>query len=301
MSNLFSSNLFGGFSNSNNNQSKTQQIKNTNITNSTVTQIQPINTIPEKQLNNINFHSFHSLLDDNRPYRNSMEDFIKINENLTNNESLFALYDGHGGSEVAEYSSNRLPEILKQKLSDNYDKIDSLLETFKTLNNELKYAASDSCGSTAAIILISENKIFSANVGDSNIYLLNVNNKTIKQLSEEHNLSNIKEKERIESEGGKIINNRVGGSIIVSRSIGDHYFNKYGLSNQPFTHMEIVTQKEGKLIILASDGIWDVLKIDSIFDIFDLTLSCKALSIEIVNYAKNKGSRDNISCIVIKL
>lgn len=300
MSNLFSSKLFGGFSNTNNYQIN-PQIKNENISNSLIIE-KPVNNItPEKQLNKVTYHSFHFILDDNIPYRNSMEDFIKINENLTINDSLFTLYDGHGGSEVADYSSNRLPEILKLKLSEKYDKIESLVETFKALNNELKYAASDTCGSTAAIVLISDNKIFSANVGDSNIYLLDINNRVVKQLSEEHNLSNIKEKERIESEGGKIINNRVGGSIIVSRSIGDHFFNKYGLSNIPFTHMEIVTQKEGKLIILASDGIWDVLKIESIFDIFNLTLSCKELAIEIVNYAKNKGSRDNISCIVIKL
>jgi len=54
-------------------------------------------------------------------WRNGQEDAHSIELNLTKEISLFAVFDGHGGPEVAEWSSKSLPNsirerILKQKI-----------------------------------------------------------------------------------------------------------------------------------------------------------------------------------------
>lgn len=55
----------------------------------------------------------------------------------------------------------------------------------------------------------------------------------IEKLTEIHSLENINEKKRIEFHGGKIIDNRVGGGLIITRSIGDFDLKKHGVTSYP--------------------------------------------------------------------
>ena len=48
--------------------------------------------------------------------------------NFDNGKSLFAVYDGHGGHEVAEYCSKYLPDYIKKEwLSDYIDNLHSYI------------------------------------------------------------------------------------------------------------------------------------------------------------------------------
>jgi serine/threonine protein phosphatase PrpC len=53
------------------------------------------------------------------------------------------------------------------------------------------------------------------------------------------------------------------------------------------------------LCIIASDGVWDVISIDLIFEFSKKINYCNELCDLIVNEAIKRGSKDNISCIVI--
>lgn len=75
------------------------------------------------------------------------------------------------------------------------------------------------------MILIVKDKIYCANVGDSRSILCYKNNK-LQELSHDHKPQLDKEKERIEKAGGFVADNRINGSINLSRAIGDLEYKK---------------------------------------------------------------------------
>lgn len=75
-------------------------------------------------------------------------------------------------------------------------------------------------------------------------------------LTEEHKLSNKKEEKRInETSGGLIINNRIGGNLMVTWCLGDFDMKKYGLISSPEIKEFFIDKNS--IIVVASDGIWD--------------------------------------------
>lgn len=85
-------------------------------------------------------------------------------------------------------------------------------------------------------------------------------------LSDDHKPDNAPEKARIEAAGGFVEENRVNGSLNLSRSIGD--FEYKSSAELPFTQQQVTCDPEVRSVarqpadsfmILACDGIWDCL------------------------------------------
>ena len=77
----------------------------------------------------------------------------------------------------------------------------------------------DMPGCTANVILITPNKIFCANAGDSRS-VLSIGKKTY-NLSYDHKPENKSEYDRIIKAGGYVVDGRVDGDLNLSRAIGD--------------------------------------------------------------------------------
>ena len=61
-------------------------------------------------------------------------------------------------------------------------------------------------------------------------------------------------------------------------------------------------EKDDLFVIIGSDGIWDVVNEEEIFKMGnEKELSSEAFSKKIMDIAKKRDTRDNSSCIVIKL
>ena len=58
---------------------------------------------------------------------------------------------------------------------------------------------------------------------------------------------------------------------------------------------------EDKYIIIASDGVWDVLSENEVYNFSLIAKNSKELCDIIVKNSIDKGSMDNISCFVIKI
>lgn len=87
-------------------------------------------------------------------------------------------------------------------------------------------------GCTATVVLITKDDYYCANAGDSRTVLGRSSGvKKCEPLSEDHKPDNEAEKARIEAAGGFVEENRVNGSLNLSRSIGDfEYKSKKDLS-----------------------------------------------------------------------
>lgn len=85
-------------------------------------------------------------------------------------------------------------------------------------------------------------------------------------MSDDHKPDNAEEKARIEAAGGFVEENRVNGSLALSRALGD--FEYKGKDDMPFTEQavtcdpevrQVTRQTNDAFVVLACDGIWDCL------------------------------------------
>ena len=250
------------------------------------------------QNKNTPFSSFSYHEDKNLKYRQSMEDIGVTLPNLTNDykTSLFAIFDGHGGNDVVKYIKDRIPEIIKKNLNDLIQTEKCFINSFNKIDEELKYYDSENTGSTATVVLIQDNKIYCANVGDSRAYIIYDN--YMKQITVDHKCTVPEEAERIRKCGGKITKNRVQGQLVLSRSLGDLYCKKFGVTNIPDISVNKIDYNI-KYVVIASDGIWDVVDENTIISMSKLKKNADEFCKDLVKKAIEKDTKDNISCIVI--
>ena len=250
------------------------------------------------QNKNTPFVSYSYQEDKNLKYRQSMEDIGVTLPNLTNDykTSLFGIFDGHGGNDVVKYIKDRVPEIIKNYIKDLCPIEKCFINSFNKIDEELKFYDSEYTGSTATIVIFQDNKIYCANVGDSRAYIVYDN--YIKQITVDHKCSVPSEAERIINMGGKITKNRVQGQLVLSRSLGDLYCKKYGVSNLP----DISTNKidyNVKYVVIASDGVWDVVDENTVLNMSKKGKNAEQFCKELVKLSIEKETKDNVSCIVI--
>ncbi|KAM3300812.1 hypothetical protein ACQJBY_041706 [Aegilops geniculata] len=192
---------------------------------------------------------------------------------------FFAVYDGHGGAQVADYCRDKLHAALVEELRaaedrvggcDDLSSLDSkkqwekaFVDCFCRVDAEVE--APDSAGSTAVAAVLCSSHIIVSNCGDSRAVLCR--GKAPLPLSLDHKPNREDEYARIEALGGKVIQwngYRVLGVLAMSRSIGDRYLKPYII---PVPEVTVVARaREDECLILASDGLWDVLSNEEVCD-----------------------------------
>ena len=105
--------------------------------------------------------------------------------------------------EKKSYSEVFNSPLIKTYLNDLYLVESTFINTFQKVDKELKFFESEYWRTTATLVLIKDNKIFCANVGDSKEYIMY--DKNYKHNSFEHKCIDEEERTRIIETGGKII------------------------------------------------------------------------------------------------
>ncbi|ORC93159.1 putative protein phosphatase 2C [Trypanosoma theileri] len=202
-------------------------------------------------------------------WRKSMEDAHVAQLNLDGNKhhAFFGVFDGHNGHKIAKYCSGHLLDELMsapQYREGKYE--EAFKESFRSLDSKLsEMPALRSEGGTAVIcVLLSKGEIVCANAGDSRAVLCR-GTKAI-PLSTDHKPSVAIEKERIEKAGGTVQCQRVNGTLALSRAIGDFDFKEnveLPWDEQMVTALPDIVQLKSSpdddFIVIACDGVWDVL------------------------------------------
>ena len=205
-----------------------------------------------------------------------MEDKSKSIENFNNDKSqmIFEIFDGHGGDEMSTYLQSNLAKIYQQNLLLNKGNIIlSLKNAFHDADDEMREQLNiEGLGSTGTLVHIVQGiepslQVYSANVGDSRVSLISPEH--IIRLSYDHRTTDEKEKKRILESGMEIIDDRICGTLMLTRIFGNYEYkeeneidnnNNKGLICEPFiSKIEIDLNIENQFLILASDDVWDIL------------------------------------------
>ncbi|XP_058100378.1 protein phosphatase 2C 51-like isoform X2 [Magnolia sinica] len=252
---------------------------------------------------------------------------------------FFGVYDGHGGSPVAYACRDRLHRIVAREIerwapavaAGEFDWKELMEACFAEMDNEVgpdvaaareeaATAASKTVGSTAVVALVGTECIVVANCGDSRAVISRGG--VAVPLSRDHKPDRADEMERVEAAGGRVINwdgYRVLGVLATSRSIGDHYLKPFVIS-EPEVVVSKRTDKDD-FLILASDGLWDVVSNEMACEVTrrclagrsTMTMTAKGYNKSIgggkaaeaaallVEIAMGRGSKDNISVVVVEL
>jgi len=244
--------------------------------------------------------------------------------------SWFAVFDGHAGSRVSYHCSNHLLDCItsndqfrdaikkENELSEDelMEKVKSgVLKGFLELDEKLRKIpevanGEDKSGTTAICVLISNNYIIFSNCGDSRGVLSGDGSKPI-VVTQDHKPSNPPELERIQDAGGSVMLQRVNGSLAVSRALGDfEYKNVDGkgpteqlVSPEPEFYKKKRDHATDEFLVLACDGVWDVMTNEDICSFvaarMSVTDNLEQIANEVIDTCLHKGSRDNMSIIII--
>ncbi|XP_048586000.1 protein phosphatase 1A isoform X2 [Nematostella vectensis] len=241
--------------------------------------------------------------------------------------SFFAVFDGHAGENVSKYCSSNLHETLlkhqsfeaaikESSDSPDLDQLrsglrDAFLELDSTMQKLPKWSSGeDKSGSTAIALLVTPKYYIFANCGDSR-GILSHNGEVIYNTVD-HKPGNPDEKSRIENAGGSVMIQRVNGALAVSRALGDF---EYKLDSSLHATKQLVSPEpdiffqsrsdQDEFIVLACDGVWDVMTNDEVGAFvrsrLQITDDLQRVSCELLDTCLTKGSRDNMSVIIISL
>ena len=229
--------------------------------------------------------------------RQEMEDFTSIVHDFAGpGTHLFAIFDGHSGSKASKYCSQTFASKIRAKLQEEKSCFDSVRETCLEAN---EFTATD-CpneGSTVALAILIGDRIYFANVGDTRIVLSHPDG-TVERVSRDHKASDPEQVQEIMDKGGFVFKGRVNGFLAITRSIGDANVGD-AVSCEP--HLAETAREAGVSFVIASDGVWDVISDEEAMGFVKEAETCEEAVAKIRDQALERGSKDNISVICVKM
>ncbi|MBN1627445.1 MAG: serine/threonine-protein phosphatase [Deltaproteobacteria bacterium] len=236
----------------------------------------------------------------------------KINEDrylINNTSGLYVIADGMGGHRAGEVASRIVVDTIGDywmKISRNeYPPfIEPVKEALPNIANHLLNAIRlaniivyeaqqkpqyQGMGSTVSALVIDKNRIWSANVGDTRIYLLRQD--SLKTVSEEHS---------IEAEQKNLGLYKSHGST--NPFIKNLLTRALGLNEKVDAFVTFIEPVPGDMILMCSDGLTNFTTESAIKSILnDPSFSTDDKVNELINAANNGGGGDNTTVILLEI
>ncbi|CAM9402078.1 unnamed protein product [Ectocarpus fasciculatus] len=244
-------------------------------------------------------------------------------EYLYQHLGLFGVFDGHNGQMSSEALRAGLHLAVAKQPTFHQAPDKAVVQAFNCFDKDLcarQEQEGDTSGSTALVVVFDgrSRSILVANVGDSRC-VASCGGGVAARLSSDHRLSRPDERARVVASGGFVTNDRINGVLAVSRSFGDvqHKEGKSpGLTATPELRSERVissTLPSGggvggggsmEFVILATDGLWDVIEDQEAVNFIRVYLSEKngdlsGAARELTKLALDQGSVDNVSAVLV--
>lgn len=207
--------------------------------------------------------------------------------------NLFIVADGMGGHKAGDLASRLAVETLVEEIQLNaeHDLVEVVTEAISAANQILFQKAKESenlkgMGTTLVISVIKDSYIYTANVGDSRLYLIGGE---MTQITEDHSL--VEEMVRI-GEIKKEEARKHPDRNIITRAIGVNAKVEPDVFHTPIA--------EGDLILMCTDGLTNMIEDDEIKAILKSGRDLPEKVEMLVHQANENGGTDNISVILIE-
>lgn len=254
--------------------------------------------------------------------KNNEDNFLvsayKISEENSARVLCAVLCDGVGGHHAGEIASeigvNTITQVIAESNGNQFP--DVLKTAIKQASDEIVFSAKISLeddedsiragmGSTAAVVVLVGNRLYTATVGDSRIYL--IRRGTIKQLSKDHTW--IQDALEI----GLITEEQVPGhpnNHVIRRYLGSK--TPPDVDTRMYLHPddtdESANANQGKrlqigdIILACSDGLSDLVEEKEILEIIEShTEDLKDAVAQLIDLSNERGGHDNITIVTFSI
>ena len=249
--------------------------------------------------------------------------------------SFFAVFDGHGGEEAAEWCSRHLPDCIASQAeygSEDGDRCAAIDKGFSLCDSRLRSQPIGSSGSTCGCVLIDSAFIYSGNCGDTRCLLSRVDGPAV-ELSVDHKPTDPAERRRIEAGGGVVTVNEISvgrngkkqtvtqayvelgdAGLAVSRAFGDLSFKQRAAVSED--EQVVICRPhvsrwprtpEDEFVLLASDGLWNFVDNARVVQFVRERLSSSDgqeadlddIACKLAQFALDKKSNDNVTVTLV--
>ncbi|RLM69456.1 hypothetical protein C2845_PM17G05280 [Panicum miliaceum] len=263
--------------------------------------------------------------------RHAMEDAYSVvthkNGGGDSQLAFYGVFDGHGGRAAVDFVSERLGKnvvatVLAAGEESRDEASSSATEEDDAVSAAIRaaYLATDSellaqhqgasGGACAATALVKGGDLYVAHLGDCRV-VLSRDGGAASALTADHTCAAEGERARIERGGGFVSRSgsgvwRVQGSLAVSRSFGDAGLKRWVLAEPAVARVPLRAGCE--FLVVASDGLWDKVSNQEAVDVVSRSRNAAAAAssvarscAELVDMARRRGSRDDVTVMVVDL
>ncbi len=226
-------------------------------------------------------------------------------QQLSDSESLImgVVADGMGGMAQGEVASQiavktllEEPIPIPQKFQTAESRANWLLNLFQKANESIANQVKDG-GTTLSAVLAICDRLMVAHVGDSRIY--HIRRGEISQLSEDHSMvammvasGQITEAESLEHPDRNVLTKSLGSK----RSLSNGYVQDLQRTKQELS----MTMEDGDILLLCSDGVWDLVPTNEIVEIFTDCSSLQSAVDATIKQVLDRGASDNATLLALQ-
>ncbi|MFT3932653.1 MAG: Stp1/IreP family PP2C-type Ser/Thr phosphatase [Chitinophagaceae bacterium] len=220
--------------------------------------------------------------------------FVRMADDAMEKGCLLMVADGMGGHQAGEVASKMATEIVSREYfkNDGNSNIEKQLSKVFTLANKNIFDAAAAnpaqrgMGTTCTALVVNNQHLYYAHVGDSRAYILKQN--TISRITQDHtyvqelvNKGEITAAEAEEHPQRNILTNAMGTKPQVRVDAGK----------------AAMLFEDNDRLLLCSDGLYDYLNDDELAAILSNT-SLQEAAAQMVEEAKKRGGHDNITVVL---
>ena len=211
-------------------------------------------------------------------------------------ETILAVFDGHRSREVVSHAAVSIVDFVRARVGVSTSWGEALKAALCDCNESARVEGLRG-GSTVVIVAVLGNVLWCCNAGDSRA-VAGLRGGGVKRLSVDHRGDTHSEVLRIKEAGGSVWGGRLGGMLQVTRGLGDFDREADGFSCA--ADVAWVMSEDVEFVILASDGLWDVLEDAACCGLVREWGAEEDAAGRLGVHARSLGSIDDISVIVAR-